>query len=60
MARAALAPRASLPNLGERMQDVFAQARREVTIPEASKELAKAEEEYRQMRDTVVRAMGAA
>lgn len=42
----------------ERMQDTLAQARREVTTPEASRSLATAEEHYRHMRDEVVRALG--
>lgn len=44
----------------ERMQDVLAQARREVKTTEASRCLAVAEQHYRQMRDQVVRALGAA
>lgn len=43
----------------ERMQDVLAQARQEVTTAEGQAALGVAEESYRQMRDDVVRALGA-
>jgi len=43
----------------ERLQDVLAKAREEVSTGEARSSLAAAEEHYRQMRDEVVRALGA-
>jgi hypothetical protein len=43
----------------ERMQDVFAQARREAVDAQTSRNLGAAEEHYRKMRDLVVCAVTA-
>lgn len=45
-------------SLAERMDDVLGQAHREATEPEARRELARAHEFQRAMRDSVVRALG--